>query len=54
MFLYSFNGRVIDHRGDKEDHWLMVNIKVDDTKYILVNVYGFIIRNKNWKFLFLI
>lgn len=32
MFLYSFNGRVIDHRGDKEDHWLMVNIKVDDTK----------------------
>uniref|UniRef100_A0A669F6B0 exodeoxyribonuclease III n=1 Tax=Oreochromis niloticus TaxID=8128 RepID=A0A669F6B0_ORENI len=49
IFLHRFNGRVIDHKGDKEGHWLMVNIELDDTKYILVNVYGFNNRAKNRK-----
>uniref|UniRef100_A0A3B3HG32 Endonuclease/exonuclease/phosphatase domain-containing protein n=1 Tax=Oryzias latipes TaxID=8090 RepID=A0A3B3HG32_ORYLA len=46
IFLHNFDVKIIDHNSDTEGHWLMVNIEVDDTKYILVNIYGFINRTK--------
>uniref|UniRef100_A0A3B3HKX7 Reverse transcriptase domain-containing protein n=1 Tax=Oryzias latipes TaxID=8090 RepID=A0A3B3HKX7_ORYLA len=51
IFLHNFDGKIVDHKSDTEGHWLMVNIEVDDTKYILVNIYGFNNRTKNQKFL---
>uniref|UniRef100_A0A3P9KL10 exodeoxyribonuclease III n=1 Tax=Oryzias latipes TaxID=8090 RepID=A0A3P9KL10_ORYLA len=50
IFLHNFDGKIVDHKSDTEGHWLMVNIEVDDTKYILVNIYGFNNRTKNQKF----
>uniref|UniRef100_A0A3P9LQN6 exodeoxyribonuclease III n=1 Tax=Oryzias latipes TaxID=8090 RepID=A0A3P9LQN6_ORYLA len=46
----SAGGAISLHHFD-EGHWLMVNIEVDDTKYILVYIYGFNNRTKNQKFL---
>lgn len=47
IFLNRFEGKVLDQRSDNEGHWLMLNIKVNDSKYILVNVYGHNNRTKN-------
>ncbi len=42
MVLFNrFEGSVIFHEGDTEDHWLMIAVETHDTGYILLRIYGY-------------
>lgn len=42
MLLFNrFEGSVIVHEGDKEGHWLMVAVEINDICYILLCIYGY-------------
>lgn len=40
MLLFNrFEGSVIVHKGDTEGHWLMADIEINDTLYIIMYLW---------------